>query len=62
MVCCDTFTTMEYIECPEPTNIYSDNIIVTEVTAFIDGHWDSMLDMGVDHFLLGYKNVNDTLE
>ena len=56
----DTFTTMEYIDCPEPTNIYSDNVIVTEVTGFADGHWDSMLDMGVDHFLLGYKNVNDT--
>jgi hypothetical protein len=56
----DTFTTMEYIDCPEPTNIYSDNIIVTEVTGFADSHWDSMLDMGVDHFLLGYKNVNDT--
>ena len=41
-------------------NIYSDNVIVTEVTGFADGHWDSMLDMGVDHFLIGYKNVNDT--
>ena len=56
----DTITTMEYIDCPEPTNIYSDNVIVTEVTGFADTHWDSMLDMGVDHFLLGYKNLNDT--
>ena len=56
----DTFTTMEYIECPEPTNIYSDNVITTEVTGFADTHWDSMLGMGVDHFLLSYKNVNDT--
>ena len=56
----DTFTTMEYIDCPEPTNIYSDNIIVTEVTGFADTHWNSMFDMGVDHFLLAYKNVNDT--
>ena len=56
----DTFTTMEYIECPEPTNIYSDNVIVTEVTGFANTHWDSMLGMGVDHFLLSYKNINDT--
>ena len=56
----DTFTTMEYIECPEPINIYSDNVIVTEVTGFADTHWDSMIGMGVDHFLLSYKNVNDT--
>ena len=56
----DTFTTMEYIECPGPTNIYSDNIITTELTGFADTHWDSMLGMGVDHFLLSYKNVNDT--
>ncbi len=56
----DTFTTMEYIECPEPTNIYSDNVIVTEVTGFANTHWNSMLGMGVDHFLLSYKNVNDT--
>ena len=51
----DTFTTMEYIECPEPTNIYSDNVIVTEVTGFANTHWDSMLGMGVDHFLLYTK-------
>ena len=56
----DTFITMEYVDCPEPTNIYSDNIIVTEGTGFADTHWDSMLDMGVDHFLLGYKKLNDT--
>ncbi len=56
----DTFTTMEYIACPVPTNIYSENIIVTELTGFADTHWDSMFDMGVDHFLLGYKNINDT--
>ena len=56
----DTFTTMEYIECPGPTNIYSDNVITTEVTGFADTHWDSMLGMGVDHFLLSYKNINDT--
>ena len=56
----DTFTTMEYIECPEPTNIYSDNIIVTEVTGFANTNWDSMLGMGVDHFLTLYKNINDT--
>ena len=55
----DTFTTLEYIECPEPTNIYSDNVIVTEVTGFANTHWDSMLGMGVDHFLLSYKNIND---
>ncbi len=57
----DTFTTMEYIECPSPTNTFSDNIIITEVTGFADTHWDSMLGMGVDHFLLSYKNINDTI-
>jgi len=56
----DTFTTLEYVECPSPSNIYSDNIIVTEVTAFADGHWDSMLGMGIDHFVIGYKSIDDT--
>tara|TARA_B100001059_G_scaffold82799_1_gene80862 strand:+ start:24487 stop:25932 length:1446 start_codon:yes stop_codon:yes gene_type:complete len=56
----DTFTTLEYVECPMPSNIYSDNIIVTEVTGFADGHWDSMLGMGVDHFMVGYKSIDDT--
>ena len=57
----DTFTTIEYIECPSPINTFSDNIIVTEVTGFADVHWDSMLGMGIDHFLLSFKNINDTI-
>ena len=57
----DTFTTLEYIECPQPTGLFTDNFIVTEATGFADTHWDSMLGMGVDHFLLTYKNVNDTI-
>ena len=48
----DTFTTMQYIECPTPTNTFSNNIIITEETAFIDLNWDSMIDLDVDHFLL----------
>ena len=56
----DTFTTLEYVECPSPTNVYSDNVIVTEATGFADSHWDSMLGMGIDHFLIGYKSIDDT--
>ena len=51
----DTFTTMEYIDCPEPTNIYSDNVIVTEETGFADTHWDSMLDWVLIIFYLDIK-------
>jgi hypothetical protein len=56
----DTFTTLEYVECPSPTNAFHDNILVTQQTAFVDLNWDSMSDMGVDHFLIGYRMLNDT--
>ena len=54
----DTFTTMQYIECPTPINTFSNNTITTETTAFIDLNWDSMLDLGVDHFLIRYKQID----
>ena len=53
----DTFTTMQYIECPTPCP-FSNNIIITEETAFIDLNWDSMIDLGVDHFLIRYKQID----
>ena len=55
----DTFSTPEYIECPVPVNIFTNNIIVNENQAFADGNWDSMLGMGVDHFMLDYKQLSD---
>ena len=50
---------MSYIECPLPTNLYVDNIIVNENQAFADGNWDSMLAMGIDHFMLEFKLLED---
>lgn len=51
----DTFTTPSYVECPKPTNLFVNNIIANESQGFADGNWDSMLGLGVDHFLLQYK-------
>lgn len=56
----DTFTTLEYIECPSTTNLYTDNVIVTENSGFVNSHWDSMLG-SVDHFILNFKSVDDTI-
>lgn len=55
----DTFTTMSYVECPMPTNLFVDNIIVNENQAFADGNWDSMLAMGIDHFMLEFKLLEE---
>lgn len=55
----DTFTTLEYIECPTPTNLYVDNIIALQNNGFANGNWDSMLGMGVDHFVLNFKSLDD---
>lgn len=55
----DTFVTMSYIDCPMPTNLFVDNIIVNESQGFADGNWDSMLGLGVDHFMLEFKTLEE---
>jgi len=56
----DTFTTLEYVACPAPQNTYTNNIIVTENVGFANANWESMLGMGVDHFRLNFKLIDDT--
>ena len=34
----DTFLTMTYVDCPLPTNLFVDNIIVNESQGFADGN------------------------
>ncbi len=55
----DTFITMEYIDCPLPTNLFVDNVVVNESQSFADGNWDSMLGLGVDHFMLEFKTLQE---
>jgi hypothetical protein len=55
----DTFLTMTYVDCPLPTNLFVDNIIVNESQGFADGNWDSMLGLGVDHFMLEFKTLQE---
>ena len=57
----DTFTTLAYEECPSPTNLNVDDFLILEDNAFAQGTWDSMSGTGVDHFILNYKLLSDTV-
>ena len=56
----DTFTTLEYVACPSAAGLFTDNLVVNEQVAFVNGNWDSMLGNGIDHFMLDYKLLSDT--
>lgn len=56
----DTFTTSAYIDCPSPTSLIVSDIIALQNNGFAVGHWDSMLGMGVDHFILNFKLLSET--
>ena len=56
----DTFTTLPYEECPSPSNLYVNDLLILQNNAFAQGTWDSMSGTGVDHFILNYKLLSDT--
>ena len=56
----DTFTTLEYVDCPTPSNLYVDGIIALQNNGFAVGNWGSMFGMGVDHFILNFKSLTDS--
>lgn len=57
----DTFTTLAYVDCPSPTNLSVNDVTVLQNDAFALGTWDSMLGTGVDHFIINYKLLTDTV-
>jgi len=54
----DTFTTVDH-NCPAPTNLFVNNIVSLQNNGFAQGNWDSMLGLGVHHFIIKFKEINE---
>jgi hypothetical protein len=54
------FSLYSMADCPPSDGLYTDNYSFNSTSAFVDGHWDSMLGTGVDHFLIKYKEISAT--
>ena len=49
-----------FSQCPSASGLYTENYSFTSVSNAVEGHWESMVDTEVDHFMIKYKKLEDS--
>ena len=55
LICCTQFLFSQ--DCPHPIGLYTSTSSFNSSYVFVEGHWDSLLGTGVQHFLVNYKEL-----